>query len=178
MKNQRLLFLLLVSTFTVSCSHTSPKRIIGAIETVQVQDLEYLARIDTGADTTSINAYNITVDGEDPNLTANIGKQLRFTSANENGESQTIETKIVKVNTVRNVLGSESRYVVRLAIAWEKYVKIVEVNLRDRSKMQFALLIGRNWLKNDFVVDVSDEQQRLQEENNLIQRLLPRILTQ
>lgn len=178
MKNQRFLFLLLVSIFTVSCSNTPPKHIIGAVEIVQIQDLSYRARIDTGADTTSLNAYDIAVKDEDSNLNANIGKTLRFSSTNETGESQTIEAKIVKVNNVRSALGSESRYVVQLAIAWGDYVKTVDVNLRDRSKMQFALLIGRNWLKNAFVVDVSDEELRMKEQNNYIQKLLPRILTQ
>lgn len=176
MKNSRFLFLLLVSTLTMSCSHAPSKHIIGAVEIVQIQDLNYRARIDTGADITSLNAYNLDIQGEESNVNANIGKTLRFNTANENGESQTIETKIVKVNTISNVLGSESRYVVELAIAWGDYVRTVEVNLRDRSKMQFAVLIGRNWLKNAFVVDVSDEEMRLKERNNYIQGLLPRIL--
>lgn len=167
----------MVSTFTVSCSFTPAKHVIGATEIVEVDGLEYRARIDTGADTTSINAYDIAIDDEDPNLSANIGKQLHFTTANEKGESKTIEARIVKVNTVRNTLGSESRYVVLLAIAWGDYVKTVEVNLRDRSKMQFALLIGRNWLKNDFVVDVSGEELRLKQKNDYIEKLLPNILT-
>jgi hypothetical protein len=177
MKNQRFLFLLLASTFTVSCSQSPSKQIIGAVEIVQIQDLNYLARVDTGADTTSLNAYNIDVEDEEVNVNANIGKTLRFSTANENGESQTIEAKIVKINNVRNVLGSESRYVVQLAIAWGDYVKTIDVNLRDRSKMQFALLLGRNWLKGAFVVDVSDEEMLMKEKNKAIQRLLPRILT-
>lgn len=168
----------MVSMFTVSCSVTPTKHIIGAIETVQIQGLEYTARIDTGADTTSINAYDISVEGEEPQLSSNIGKRLRFKTANEKGESKIIEARIVKVNMVRNALGTESRYVVQLAIAWGGYVKTVDVNLRDRSKMQFALLIGRNWLKDDFMVDVSDEEQRMKEKNEDIQNLLPKILTQ
>jgi hypothetical protein len=180
MKIHCFIFLLLAGTFTVSCSHTPSKHIIGAVETVQVQGLDYLARIDTGADTTSINAYNMTVENQEPSLTANIGKQLRFTTANEKGETNTIETKIVKVDSVRIYSSDnvEARYVVQLPITWGEHVKTVEVNLRDRSNMQFALLIGRNWLKDDFVVDVSDEEQRLEEKNNYIQQLLPRILTQ
>lgn len=178
MKKQIFAFLLMVSTFTVSCAVTPTKHILGPVEIVQVQGLDYQARIDTGADTTSINAYDIEVDNEVPDLSANVGKLLHFSSANEKGDVQTIAARIVKVNTVRNVLGSEFRYVVRLAIGWGNYVKTVEVNLRDRSKMQFALLIGRNWLKDDFVVDVSDEELRLKEKNDYIQKLLPQILTQ
>jgi hypothetical protein len=170
----------MVSTFTVSCSHTPPKHILGAVEIMQIQGLNYRARIDTGADITSLNAYNITVEDQEPGLIANIGKQLRFTTANEKGETNIIEAKITKVDNVHIYSSDniESRYVVELPIAWGDYVKTVEVNLRDRSRMQFALLIGRNWLKDAFVVDVSDEEQRMKEQNNYIQKLLPHILTQ
>ena len=109
MKKQRFTFLLLVNLFTVSCSNTPSKYTIGAIEVIQVQELEYRARIDTGADTTSINAYNIVVDGEEPNLLANIGKVLHFNTANEKGDMQSIEAKIVKVNNVHNAIGNETR---------------------------------------------------------------------
>jgi hypothetical protein len=182
MKNHRFLFSLLVSTLTFSCTNTStqyppPKHIIGAVELVQVEGLEYRARIDTGADITSIHAYDITIENEEENLNANIGKQLYFKTANEKGETKLIEAKIVNVNTVRNALGKESRYVVQLAIAWGDYVKTVDVNLKNRTNMQFALLIGRNWLKDDFIVDVSDEEDQMQEKNSLIEKLLPNILT-
>ena len=30
----------------------------------------------------------------------------------------------------------------------------MEVNLRDRSAMTYKLLIGRNWLSEDYLVDV------------------------
>jgi hypothetical protein len=178
MKKYRFPVLLMVSTLIVSCSLTPSKHVIGAVEIVQIEGLNYKARIDTGADTTSINAYDVTVESEEQELGANVGKKLRFTTSNSEGESKTIETKIVKVNTIRNALGSESRYVVQLAITWKNYVKTVEVNLRDRSKMQFALLIGRNWLKDDFVVDVSEDEKRIKEQNDYIEELLPRILTE
>ena len=177
MKHSHVIFLLLISLSTVGCSVTPAKYMIGAVEVVQIQGIDYRARIDTGADTTSLNAYNITVEDEEPNLTDNIGKSLHFITANEKGEHTEIETQIVRVNNVHSAIGSESRYVVQLAISWGDYVKTVDVNLRDRSKMQFALLIGRNWLKDDFIVDVSGEELRLKQRNDFIQRLLPRILT-
>lgn len=176
MKKSRFLFLLLAITSTIGgCSRVPVKHIIGAVEVVKIQDLSYRARIDTGADITSLNAEHITVEDEEKNVNENIGKTLRFSSANEKGESQIIETKIVNINNVQSALGNESRYVVQLPIAWGDCVKTVDVNLKDRSKMQFALLLGRNWLKDAFVVDVSDEEMRMKERNNAIQKLLPRV---
>jgi hypothetical protein len=176
MKIHFFVFLVVVSTITTGCSSTPSKRIIGAIEIVKVENLQYLARIDTGADITSINAYDILVENEVSNATDNIGKQLRFTTANEKGDSRFVTAPIVKINTVRSAFGAESRYVVLLTISWGECAKTVEVNLRDRSKMQFALLIGRNWLKNDFIVDVSDKE-KIQEQSDYFKNLLPKILT-
>jgi hypothetical protein len=41
-----------------------------------------------------------------------------------------------------------------MELAWKGVSKKVEVNLRNREKMTYKLLIGRNWLENDFIVDV------------------------
>ena len=140
---------------TVACNPAvSPKRIVSGVEVTQVYDIDYLARVDTGANTSSINAYDIHVENEVKNPNANVGRQLHFTTANENGISKRLDAKIVKVETVRNAQGTETRYVVLLPIRWHDVTKNIEVNLRDRSKMQYSLLLGRNWLKDDFVVDV------------------------
>jgi hypothetical protein len=174
MKTRLFVFLVVVNTVTISCSSVPNKRIIGAVEMVQVNGLEYLARIDTGADITSINAYDITVENADADVNANVGKLLHFTTANEKGDSKSVTVPIAKVNSIRSAFGTESRYVVLLPIIWRDYVKTVEVNLRDRSKMQFALLIGRNWLKNDFIVDVSEEVQKLREKMNILKDYYPK----
>jgi hypothetical protein len=33
--------------------------------------------------------------------------------------------------------------------------KEVQVNLRDRTPMAYKLLVGRDWIRGDFLVDVS-----------------------
>ncbi len=58
--------LLLASGTTFASPQCDGKSIVGPVETIQVKDLgiSYKARIDTGANTTSINAYDIKVDGK------------------------------------------------------------------------------------------------------------------
>lgn len=47
---------------------------------------------------------------------------------------------------------------VRLPLRWHGITKNEEVNLRDRSAMRYKLLIGRNWLAKDFLVDVEQSE--------------------
>lgn len=138
---------------TTACNPAlAAKQIVGGVEKIQLYEIDYLARVDTGATTSSLNAYDITVDHQATE------RLLYFTTANEKGISKRLVAKIVKIETVRNAQGKELRYVVSLPIRWHKLVKTIEVNLRDRSSMQFSLLLGRNWLQNDFIVDIGKSE--------------------
>ncbi|PSW20356.1 hypothetical protein C9I98_09235 [Photobacterium sanctipauli] len=137
----------------------SKKSIVGQVETIKVHelDLDYLARIDTGAATTSIHATDIKVVGEDSksdDMRDHLGHKVSFTSVNEKGEEAEFEGKIVKVSKIRNAQGVERRYAVKMDLGWNGEHKEVAVNLRDRSKLEYKLLIGRNWLEGSYLVDV------------------------
>ena len=141
------------------------KIIVGETDWIEVEGVpfSYLARIDTGARTTSIHALDLkVVDGSsDPD--ENVGKIVSFRTLNRSGKSEVLNVPIVKVSNVTNSQGTEQRYVVNLSISNNKIKKEIEVNLRDRTQMTYKLLIGRNWLANDFLVDVdlkADERGR------------------
>jgi hypothetical protein len=57
--------------------------------------------------------------------------------------------------TVRTAAKNEERYKVRLKLRWEDVEKKVLVTLNDRQHMEYQLLIGRNFLRDDFLVNVS-----------------------
>lgn len=82
---------------------------------------------------------------------------VEFTSYNEKGEEAKFKGKIVKVSKIRNAQGVERRYAVKMDLGWNGQHKTVNVNLRDRSKLEYKLLIGRNWLSGDYLVDVDKE---------------------
>lgn len=166
--------LLLVVTLLVA-SHPvlAEKQVVGAAEYVTVveAELSFLSRVDTGAASTSLHAANMQViDGENinpadyseaeqksvvrPLMRSNIGKYLQFTTENEQGEQHQGKAKITDVVAVRNSQGLEIRYKVALNVAWQGHAKTVEVNLRNRSKMHYKMLLGRNWLQGDYLVDV------------------------
>ncbi len=62
---------------------------------------------------------------------------------------------IIKVSKIRNAQGVERRYAVVMDLIRNGQNKALPVNLRDRSKLEYKLLIGRNWLANDYLVDVT-----------------------
>ena len=51
----------------------------------------------------------------------------------------------------------EHRYKVRLSLRLDGHRKEVLVTLTDRTDMEYPLLIGRNYLRGDFMVDVDKD---------------------
>jgi hypothetical protein len=130
----------------------SHKQIVGATEVVFIEEanLPFKARVDTGAKTSSIHAENIEVDlSGDPR-----GKPISFYLVTKEGLSRKIETRVSSVVKVRTSEMVEQRYVVPLLMKWKDSKKTVLVTLNDRTRMGYRLLLGRNWLHGDFIVDV------------------------
>lgn len=128
--------------------------IIGAVEEVQLPDqkISLNARIDTGATTTSINAQNIKKFERDGK------KWVKFEIHNEKGKLASIEKPVSRmVNIKRHGAEDQIRYAVKLKLKLGKINIVSEVTLADRSKFTFPLLIGRSFLTDMAIVDVSKE---------------------
>ena len=134
-----------------------PARLIGATTTVTevTSGLPFAARVDTGATSCSIHCEAVEIKDADPDPKGNIGKRIRFLVRNKDGEKEWVESKIVDHVTVRSAAKKEERYKVRLKLRWEDVEKIVTVTLNDRQNMKYPLLLGRNFLRDDFLVNVS-----------------------
>jgi hypothetical protein len=59
------------------------------------------------------------------------------------------------VRVSRPGFGSQKRPIVDMNLTIGEVTHMVEVNLTDRSGLDFLLLVGRNFLKDAAVVDVS-----------------------
>jgi hypothetical protein len=68
------------------------------------------------------------------------------------------------VQTVRSAKGREKRYMVWLTLTANGLSKKILANLRDRSQMKYKLLMGRDWLAQDFLVDVDLLEEIIAEE--------------
>ena len=147
------LFILSITGVSVSLAE---RTVIGETAWIEVGGVpfNYLARIDTGASTTSIHAIDVKVLDGSSNPDKNVGKTVSFRTLSRDGKSTLLTKPIVRVSTITNSQGTEQRYVVSLQVANGDVEKDVEVNLRDRTAMSYKLLIGRNWLTKDFLVDV------------------------
>lgn len=113
------------------------------------------AKVDTGADLSSVWASNISVDHDG---------YLHFTLFDKNSEFYTgrvITKKSFKVTLVRSSNGHEQiRYTVQLKVKIGGRLIRATFTLTDRSKNRFPILIGSKLLRNKFIVDVSEEYEK------------------
>lgn len=139
------------------CSSTDKLAEIGPTEILSVKQagIEYHARIDTGAVETSLHAVDMHVINGVKDKKKNVGKTVEFNTVNGEGEKVALSAVIVETSRIRNSQGEEVRYMVELEVGYKGQERKIKVNLRDRSRMSYKLLIGRNWLVNHYVVNVA-----------------------
>ena len=132
--------------------------IIWELSQAQVEwDISFVARIDTWAQTTSIHAENIEIENAEKKQKDNIWKNISFSVINNNWEKEIFTKKIEDVRNVKTSEGNELRYYIMMDItAWNK-TKSVLVNLNDREEMNYKLLLGRNFLEKDFLIQISEQ---------------------
>lgn len=130
-------------------------RIIGPTDKVTEVStgLQLMARVDTGATSCSIHCEGMKIADLAANPQDNIGKRLRFLIRNSQGQSEWCEAVIEDSVKVRTSEMTESRYRVLLSLRCQDVEKNVLVTLNDRQNMRYPVLIGRNFLRGDFVVD-------------------------
>lgn len=128
--------------------------IIGAVEPVYFLPMKapFAARIDTGAETSSVDADAIRPferDGE---------KWISFTLINaQNGEKHTFEKRLKRKVTIRRAEIDESRYVVNMNVKIGTEIINADFTLARRDKFNYQGLIGRNIISGRFLVDPSIE---------------------
>lgn len=132
----------------------SSKMTVGGLEEVWLPDLDFAltARIDTGVETSSLDARNIELFERD-------GKSwVRFEIINpKTGKSVSVERRLRRTVGIVQSGNSESRRrpVVKMAVVIGDSNQTAEFTLTDRSHMSRQALIGRSILKDVMVVDVS-----------------------
>ena len=129
-------------------------QVIGWREFVTFPDLKIprvKAKIDTGARSSAIHAFNIQELGQN-------GKRIiRFQVHPLQGDSQTTitaEAELLEYRKIRNSGGTaQLRPVIKTNIEIAKQIWSIELSLTDRDVMGFRLLLGRQAVRNKFLVD-------------------------
>jgi len=108
------------------------------------------AKIDTGADNSSINA-------KDPKVYLREGKPwVKFSVLNKMGKKVVIDQPVLKTTHIKMKDGNlQQRSVIEMDICLGRMKKRAQVNLVDRSHFKHQLLIGRSFLSPDYLVDTS-----------------------
>ncbi len=129
------------------------KQVVGATEKVLLSPPGLLveARIDTGADSSSLDARAMQVFERDGH------RWVRFSLVNrETDELIEIERRIIRhVRILQSSAAEpERRPVVMLGLTIGEVTQNAEFTLSDRSHLSFPALIGRNVLQDVMIVDV------------------------
>ncbi len=129
-------------------------KIIGGVETLYVLPIKmpFQARIDTGAETSSIDVQNMRPFERDGD------KWVSFDIINrKNGEKHHYEKPIVRRTNIVRIEDKEHRYVVEMSIKMGDEIISTEFTLAEREKFTYQVLIGRNILSGRFIVDPSQQ---------------------
>jgi len=105
--------------------------------------VKLLARIDTGATTTSLDARELKIEG----------KVVEFRLP-DRYEGRPFRLPIIEWKEVLSAEGRGRRPVVDMDLCIGSRQIRARVNLNDRSEVKYPLIIGRNVLKHHFIVDV------------------------
>ena len=127
------------------------KHLIGNKELVSFPNLKrnnVVARIDSGAKSSSAHCDKLWIErmGGERVLCCHFLKRSK----------KVTRFRKFKTRSVKSSNGvSQKRYVVRMTIQLGVVTKRTEVTLTNRSSMNYSVLLGRRFLKDDFLIDVS-----------------------
>jgi len=129
---------------------TAETQIVGWVERVRLGDegVVLSAKLDTGADTSSLHAAAIrwfTRDG---------AKWIAFEVKGEDGREVTFERKVIRIAEIKRRAGGKplERPTVLMGVCLGRVYRVTEVNLADRTRFNQPVLIGRKFLEHKFAV--------------------------
>ncbi|MGR5168652.1 ATP-dependent zinc protease [Vibrio astriarenae] len=137
--------------------------VLGSVERVQFDALNatFDARVDTGAATSSVNAADI------EQFERNGKRWVRFHIAgddgnvvqNEQDEPVWVEAPVVRMAKIRQSSSEEAerRFVIEMWVRLGDLHEKAQFTLADRSQMSHPVLLGREFIRDIAVVDVSKQ---------------------
>lgn len=141
-----LFLIILLVTFEAAAKPHLP--ILGWVEQVQLDGrLSLQGKLDSGAKTTSLHVEQVTfyrIDNE---------PWARFHFFQQ-GKKYEFRKKVVRLASIKNKFSNQDlRPVIEMEISLCGTARQVEVNLSNRKGYNYRLLIGRNYLAGNYLID-------------------------
>lgn len=135
---------------TGSLAIADPLRVTGWVERVAILEAGLVldAKLDTGADHSSLNARNIVLEER-----AGV-PWVRFALRDRHGQSTVMTLPVQRQAKVKRAAGAaQRRPVVKLTLCLDGHHHSVDVNLVNRAGLDYPLLVGRSFLRSQFLID-------------------------
>jgi len=131
------------------------KFLLGAVEYVYIEEIKatFKTRIDTGAESSSLDAHNIVLFERDSKQWVRFDVSIDSTKA----PARTFESKVAGFVRIKQEADGKSdrRPVILAHLQIGDYKAETELNLVNRSHLEFPLLLGRKFMQDIAVVDVA-----------------------
>ncbi|WP_220718953.1 ATP-dependent zinc protease family protein [Agarivorans litoreus] len=120
----------------------------GYVEQATVEGLSIPVKLDTGADVSSMHAEQV------KRFDKNGKPMVTFTYRNSDGLEQKFTREVVDEMTIKARVGekADSRPVVMMEVKLGNVTETVRVNLQNRENFSYSMILGKNYLRNGFVV--------------------------
>jgi len=125
-------------------------KIVGWIEPVTLSggQLRLEAKLDTGADVSSLDARELRIFERDGR------RWVSFAVPDRKGRRLRIERPVERMMEIKKASGgAQDRPVVMLKVCLDGVERLTTVNLVDRERLSTPMLIGRSYLEGHFAVD-------------------------
>lgn len=143
---------LMTGMITSAAESADKKATVGRVEKAWIKQagITLDAKMDTGTLTSSLDAHDIHVFKEGDT------DWVRFVLKKTDGKSITLRRLLVRTaNFKKQGHDVESRPVIELGLCIADVYYLAEVNLSDRQRFTYPLLIGRSFLTGRIVVDTA-----------------------
>jgi len=142
-------FIIAILPLTPLHAVDKPKTVIGAVEEVVLSPwgVKLPARIDTGSELTSLDARDLTIKN----------KVAQFRLPEKYGNIL-LSLPVIRYIKVRSADSRGRRPVVEIELCLGSKRIRVQANLTDRSQVEYRLIVGRDVLRQGFIVDCAQER--------------------
>jgi hypothetical protein len=111
----------------------------------ETRSLQYRAKVDTGAESSSLHAFDIRV--HDVKEGKRLVPYVRYKTIDDQGRVHQFNKRVSRIDDVKNSNGTTIRYYVMERVWLHGVAYDIEMNLTNRKDMTFKFLLGKNMLR-------------------------------